>query len=239
MAGKYTIQGVLRRHPWATTYSAITAPNREVAIKVLDIPAAARPKVMAAFHSIDAVAAAIPAHLALQVPERGEDAEAAAPFVITALSANPSLDQLVELCPFLPDEMVPLMTHLGEALDEARAVGIVHLALKPTNIFVGPSPEYHVQLVDFGANALRSTFSEDERLSFEGPWLPPEQVHGDAGAGAAADVFAAALVAFVSLTGKSFWRAGDGQGWSLAAWRAEITAPRALASVRAAEIGVT
>ena len=57
-------------------------------------------------------------------------------------------------------------------------------------------------------------------------------------AGAAADVFAAALLVFYALTGRSYWRSCQGAAPDLAMWQQELVGPRDAASTRAGQIGV-
>jgi serine/threonine-protein kinase len=181
----------------------------------------------------------VPERLALRTIERGVDAETGAPFMVTSLSAHPSLAQLIEVCPLQANEMVTLTRNLCVALDAAHAAGVLHLAIKPTNIFVGPLPELSVQLADFGANMLRFGGPAEARLAFSAPWLAPEQVADDEHSDRSADIFAVALVAFTSVTGKSFWRCWNRPEGNVESWLEEVLGDRASVSARAAETGVS
>jgi serine/threonine protein kinase len=239
LGGKYTLQALLRRAPWGSTHRALTSPNREVVIKVLDASLAEHPDVLEAIRIAETAGAAVPAHLALRVIEQGVDAAAGVPYIVTPAAATPSLEQLVELCALSPREAVAFVLNLGKAFDALHFAGYEHLAFKPSNVFVGPTPECAVQVADFGANAVRARMDREAQLAFSAPWLAPEQVDGDQKAGPEADVFAAALVTFFAMTGRSLWPSCRGAVVDVSAWRAEIarTAPRA--SVAAAEIGAT
>lgn len=249
VAGKYAIQRVLARHAWGATYAALTEPNREVVVKLLpardgadaDATDADAPKSRG-----EGALARVPEHFVVRVIDRGVDRMTDAAFEVTPLSAAPSLGELVKVCPLTPREVVRMMTRLAAALDRAHAEGIVHGALKPGNVFVGPAPDLRVTVGDFGADAARRRRPEAERLACGAPWYAPEQADGDEAA-RASDVFAAGLLAFFALTGRSYWRAFERvEGASdthaqaaIDAWRAELAGPPVAASERAAELGVT
>jgi serine/threonine-protein kinase len=239
VAAKYTIQSLLGRHVWAATHMALTSPNREVALKILSSDMGSRTEVIARLRRLDDACAKVPEHLALRTIDRGMDAGTGAPFMVTPLSGRPSLAQLIEICPLQLNEMLVLTRNLCAALDAAHANNLLHLAIKPANIFVGPSPELSVQLADFGANMLRLETPDEARLAFSAPWLAPEQVVDDDHGDRAADVFAAALVAFASVTGKSFWRCWNRPEGNVESWLEEVIGERASVSARAAETGVS
>jgi hypothetical protein len=69
------------------------------------------------------------------------------------------------------------------------------------------------------------------------PWIAPEQAQSGS-VTPAADVFAAGLLAFFALTGRSYWRTCQGPNFDVNAWQQELGASRAPASARAAELGV-
>ena len=93
------------------------------------------------------------------------------------------------------------------ALAACHRTGIVHGALKPTNLFLVPGG---VRVVDVGAHrllALRST--ETGGLASIWPYLSPEQLFG-APADAAADLYAVGAILYRALTGRPpFARAED------------------------------
>src|SRR5262249_39654768 len=142
----------------------------------------------------------------------------------------------VELCPMSLSEVVLLLAGLGRALERARAYGLTHGALKPTNVFVGPAPAYVVRVTDFGASLVRAALANPDANARASRWLAPEQADGGGAAGAHTDVFSAALVAFFAATGRSLWRAPAAD---LQAWKSELHGARASVSARAADHGVT
>lgn len=238
LAGKYTLTAPLGRTPWAATYRAALGPGQEVAIKVLDTALADQPLLLDGIVRAGSAAAALPQPPALAVLEHGKDPETGALFIVRRLSSFPSLAFHLERGPLPPEVAIAVVRALAQALDTLHAAGQKHLALKPTNLFVGPSPAYTIEIADFGANAVRALVPDEVRQGFSAPWLAPEQIANDSMATASSDVFALALVAFAALTGKSFWRSCGGPTPDLPGWRAEVIAPPGRASQRGAEIGV-
>lgn len=102
----------------------------------------------------------------------------------------------------------PFAHAILDVLAECHRVGLVHGALKPTNVFLIEGGG--VRVVDFGAHhllALRST--ETGGLSSVWPYLAPEQLFG-ATADARADLYALAAMLYRALTGRPpFARAED------------------------------
>jgi hypothetical protein len=103
--------------------------------------------------------------------------------------------------------LMPFVRALLDLLATCHRVGLVHGALKPTNLFVGGGG---LSVVDFGAHhllALRST--ETGGLASVWPYLAPEQLFG-ARPDASADLYAVAAILYRALTGTPpFARAED------------------------------
>lgn len=165
--GGYVVEGLLGQTAWATTYAAVMAPDRYVALKVLEI-SEDDPDLLGKLEST-LVALVNVSHPSVLAPiDAGEINEIGAPFVVTPLAPHPSLAELVSASPLTPEEVRDLLLRLGMALDRAREAGISHLSLKPTNVFVGPPPELSVAVVDFGMHVLRKEET------------PKDDVHGAA-----------------------------------------------------------
>lgn len=228
--GTYDVQGKLGATAWSETFVA-SGPGGEklVALKVLDAEDdGAWESITAAKAKLESVAN----HLVLAIADLGVDEEEGVRFIATPLSDHPSLADLVDIYALAPAEAVALVKNLGIAVDAAHAAGLPHLALKPSNVFVGPPPTYAVRIVDFGADALRRAKKERGALT----WLAPEQIDTDAPADARADVFTVALLAFFAMTGKTYWSASPADEQELLA---EIGGPRVMPSQRARAAGAS
>jgi len=205
LAGRYTIQAQLAYRPWVATYSAIAAPNRELVVKVIDPALATRPEACGVLRQMSAAASALGERCVFPLIDSGRDAGNGCDYLVTALSHHPSLAQLVELCPLEAMEVATLVQNIARALDTAHAAGVLHLSLKPSNVFVGPAPDYAVRLSDFGATGFRCAAEREERWAIDGPWMAPEQRETEGGSplSPATDLFALAQITSFALTGRA------------------------------------
>jgi serine/threonine protein kinase len=246
VAGRYTIESLLGKRRGRATYRAICAPNRHVALKVLD-PLLAGSEEERALVQAATVASELPEGAVLGMIDHGIDAESGAPFLVSPLSDHPSLEAFVSLCPLSLTEMATMARSLARGLDAAHRRGLAHLAIRPTNVFVGPPPVCWTRVSDFGAGAVdRGTEEGGERdtLAFAAPELyATAQGPLSADAAARADVFSAALLCFYAATGDTYWKAtrkkgGGTLGPDIQPLVKETGGVRAPTSVAAKEIGV-
>lgn len=228
--GTYDVQGSLGTTAWSQTFVATTSGSDKLfALKVLDKDDDA------AWSSLEETKKkleSVPNHLVLGIAELGVDEEIGVRFVAAPLSEHPSLADLVDIYALAPAEAVVLVKNLAIAIAAVHGAGLAHLALKPSNVFVGPPPTYAVRVVDFGADALRRAKKSRGALM----WLAPEQLDSDEPAGARADVFTVALLAFFAMTGKTYWSAPATDEEKLVA---DINGPRVKPSLRARAVGTT
>ena len=224
VAGRYTVKAALRRGARSSTYSAtLGEPPREVVLRVVGKDDAA---------VLDALAArvgeleALPAPYVLRVLEIATDDDSGARFVASEHARHPSLASLVALGTLAMGEGITLANELARILDAAHDKRVLHLGLKPTNVFVGAMLTGGVEICDFAMPELDDAFEQKR-------WLAPEQLEG-ATPTAAADVFATALLVFYAITGKHYWTAT-----TLAELRAEMESPPMAPWKRADELGVT
>jgi serine/threonine protein kinase len=239
VAGKYAIHSLLLHGGPTATYHAITAPNRDVALKLYDPALSQFPTVTTTLQRYQTTTDKLPGHLVIPILERGEDPGTGAPYTVTDYYATPSLAQLVELCPLSTTEMLAVIRNLTRILDLAHRAGMSHLSLKPTNLFVGPGPANEVRVCDFGMSLVRKALPDPTLAGLFVPWLAPEQTKDTATPGTAADVFASALLGFYAVTGKSYWRSCAGSAVDVSAWEREIAGDRVSVVERAAELGVS
>jgi serine/threonine protein kinase len=247
LAGRYTVHALLGRRQGRATYHCITAPNRHVAVKLLD-PELANGEAQAALAQAAAAASELPEGAVLPVVDRGVDPETGAPFFVSPLSDHPSLEAFVSLCPLSLQEMATMARSLARGLDAAHRRGLAHLALRPTNVFVGPPPVCWTRVADFGAGAVDRVLGlgdERDTVAFAAPELYVAAPTALTAEGAArADVFSAALLCFYAATGDTYWKATRRKGGApasagLAPLVQEANGVRAPASVAARDIGAT
>lgn len=240
VAGKYSIQAPIGGTSGPTiTYSAVTAQGRQVALKMFDMAIRQHAEAMGTIERIYQVLGSLPPDGIVPVIDAGYDPVTGAPYSVTEVASCPSLAQATAQGALPAEAVGSLLRSMGQTLDAAHGMQLFHHALRPTNVFVaGQPPALTARVMDFGAELVRRTLPTPEAQAQSAPWLAPEQVQG-APAGAAADVFSAALVAFFAMTGRSFWRACAGPQPDLAAWQQELMAPRTPPSLRALELGVS
>ena len=234
IAGKYTVRGVLGDGGAVITYQCSSAQGQDVAVKLYDPAVTSHASVMKALEQAYAATNALPQNSAAPIIDAGYDQPTVAPYSVTELLRLPSL--AAQQRRFSPEEVVGLLKGLARSLDLAHLRQVVHGALKPTNVFLGPNAN-PVVVTDFAANLPKAAIPTQEGYSLSAPWIAPEQVQSGS-LTAAADVFSAALVAFFALTGRSYWRSCQGSVLDLAGWQQELGATRAPASSRATEMGV-
>lgn len=237
VAGRYTVRALLGFTGEQATYHATAAGGQEVVVKLFDPALGQRADVMSRLERVRAQVASLPAASVVAVFDSGYDVGTSAPFSVSEYLHIPSLARLADTGPLSPEVVGKIMIGVAQILDAAHAIGLYHLALKPTNIFVGPAPHYQVRITDFGASVVRSTSPTHEAYAQSAPWWAPEQLQPAAVLGTATDVFSAALVAFYALTGRPYWMSCQRQPPDLPAWQMEVMGARTPVSQRARELG--
>lgn len=144
------------------------------------------------------------------------------PHIVPLLSAGEQDDLLYFTMPFIKGEslktaiekdggmsiaeVVRVLYHVGAALDYAHEAGIVHRDIKPANILRSGS---YALITDFGvAKALNAAMSAQAMTSTgmaigTPAYMAPEQLAGDSAADHRVDIYAAGLLAYELLHGKS------------------------------------
>ena len=239
VAGRYTVRALLELSGESASYHAVADSGHEVVLKLFDHALGQRADVMSRLERVNSTVSQLPFELVVPVADSGYDPTTSAPFVVSELVRHPTLAALVAQQGPLPAAVVArLVENLGKTLDLCHSRQLAHLALKPTNIFVGPAPDYPVRLSDFGASVVRNTSPTHESYLKSAPWWSPEQLQPAAVLAAPADIFSAGLVAFFALTGRSFWGSCQSSAPDLATWQVEVMAPRLSVSQRGAQLGV-
>lgn len=238
VAGKYTIRALLGFTGEVATYHAVSNDGREVVLRLNDPAIGQRADVMAQLDRVRQQVAQLPPGGVAATIDAGYDVGTGAPFSVTEYVQLPSLSRLIETGPLSPEVVALLLRSLSSVLDAAHSLGLHHLALKPTNIFVGPAPHYQVRVTDFDASIIRRTSpATHDVYSLSAPWWAPEQLQPAAVLGPPADVFATALIAFFALSARSYWISCQTQPPDLPAWQLELMGQRLPVSQRARELG--
>jgi serine/threonine-protein kinase len=177
-----------------------TELDREVALKVLaaryakDVPLRAR-------FEREALAAARLSGTPNIVTIFDVTEHAGRPIIVMEYLPGGSLEAQIAGTPCPPSQALAWLEEAAGALDAAHAAGIVHRDVKPANLLL--DARGHVHVADFGvasAVGLDSLTQTGTILGTAG-YLSPEQATG-AGATAASDRYALAVVAWELLTGR-------------------------------------
>jgi serine/threonine protein kinase len=104
--------------------------------------------------------------------------------------------------PLPPREAARLVRQLAEAMHYAHGRGVLHCALKPSNVLL--TPEGLPKITNFGLSVLLEQPAAERRLAFRRlpSYMAPELMDGWAGeVGPAADVYALGAILYKLLTG--------------------------------------
>jgi serine/threonine protein kinase len=122
-------------------------------------------------------------------------------YLVLELVEGEGLDERLERKGALsPDEALPMLRQLAEALDSVHARGIVHRDVKPSNVLL--TRQGTVKLSDFGmAHLSWAPITRSGELVGSPAYMAPEQIAlGDVEP--ASDLHALGVVAFLCLTGR-------------------------------------
>jgi serine/threonine-protein kinase len=209
VAGRYRIEAALGEGSFGAVYRAQRIDDGAwVALKILHEHAASDPETRARLRR-EATALATLAHPhVVSVVELGEDAGRM--FLVTELLEGRTLADAIEQG-LEPAEGLRLVDQVLGGLAFAHAMGVTHRDLKPGNVFVVPGAgASHVKILDFGLAKFDEpgAFGHHTQLTRAGAilgtpdYMAPEQVFGPK-VDARADVYAAGIVLFEVLTGRT------------------------------------
>jgi serine/threonine protein kinase len=192
------------------------------------------------------IGARIPSEHVVQVIAAGFDDQTQSPWLAMELLEGEELADRIDRAGPLPlADARLLFTQLGHAMGAAHRARIVHRDLKPENIFLarprtsGLAP-FTVKVLDFGiAKVATEVISQNTGAMGSPIWMAPEQTGAGHEIAPATDVWAMGLIAYFTLTGRSFWRSASDTNASMQTLLREILIdPIPPLRERAAEQGV-
>jgi serine/threonine-protein kinase len=196
---RYELIAEIGRGGMGVVYRAYEAAlDRTVALKLLAPNLANQPGFVARLRR-EAISAARLRHPNIALLYEFGQADDTA-FLAMEYVPGRSLRQHLEAGPLPAERALAILDQIGQALDYAHRMGIVHRDVKPSNILVGPGNQ--AMLIDFGlAEVSESTLLTTDGAVLGTPhYMAPEQAAGR-GADARADQYALAAVAYEMLTG--------------------------------------
>ncbi len=194
-------------------------------------------------------AAAIASDHVVHVYDYGVDDDGTPWLLMERLHGANLAEHVREHGPLSLDDARRLVVELGHALGAAHAKSIVHLDLKPANLFLATAKRAgaprELKVLDFGlAHTIQAGRTSVQMTTQMGSlaWMPPEQHDPGTKLHETADVWPLGLIAFWMLTGRAYWRAmANGEdavnGMNLMLEIAQGAVDPA--SKRAAELGVS
>jgi serine/threonine protein kinase/tetratricopeptide (TPR) repeat protein len=177
--------------------------QRDVAIKLLKVEGGARSSALLR----EARAAARITHPSVcTIYEVGE--HEGIPFLVMELLDGESVAARLATGPLGPFDACIILVPALEALDALHREGLVHLDIKPANIFI---TSHGVKLLDFGLARAQSavnpatTYTSAGMLTGTPAYMAPEQVRSEP-VDARTDIFAAGILLFELVTGERPFR---------------------------------
>ncbi len=172
--------------------------ERDVAVKVL-----ARERIVGGRFEREARAAARLTHPGIvTLYEAAVDDDGA--YLVSELVRGATLSRLLEAGRLSDRDIVEVGIALCDALAHAHSQGVVHRDVKPSNVLIPepPGAGQVAKLTDFGVARLigADTLTRTGDVIGTAAYMAPEQADGRE-AGAAADLYALALVLYEALTG--------------------------------------
>ena len=184
--------------------------ERDVAVKMVP-----RERIVGGRFEREAHAAARLAHPGIvTLYEAGTDDDGA--YLVSELVRGSTLGELLEAGRLSDREIVGIGVALCDALSHAHTENVVHRDVKPSNVLVPDRPSTPAavaKLTDFGVARLvgGDTLTRTGDVLGTAAYMAPEQAEGR-DAGAAADLYALAVVLYEALTGVNPVRTGTAAG---------------------------
>jgi serine/threonine protein kinase len=198
--GRYRLRRRLGAGAFGTVWLARDERlDRDVAVKILP-----RERIVGGRFEREARTAARLAHPGIvTLYEAAVDDEGA--YLVSELVRGPTLHELMGDGRLSDQDVVAIAIALCDALAHAHAQGVIHRDVKPSNVLIPDRPATPAQtakLTDFGVALVVGGDSLTRTGDVVGTaaYMAPEQAEG-LPAGAAADLYALALVIYEALTG--------------------------------------
>ena len=178
--GSYRILAKLGKGGMGTVFRAEEeGRGRQVAVKLLHADKARDPEIAARFVR-EGQAASLANHPGIvSIVDFGALPDGRA-FLVMELVADQTLAQALEDGPFELRRALTVTRRILSALEAAHVRGVLHLDLKPSNVFIGPLDE--VKIADFGAAQVidgRAGRASPDTIVGTPVYMSPEQARGD------------------------------------------------------------
>lgn len=209
LEGRYRIDAELGSGGVGSVYRATHLKlNRAVAIKVLRPEYGASVELVQRFQREAQALAALSHPNVVTVTDYGVVADT--PYLVMELLEGETLSERLKRGALDPADAQEVMRQLLVALAFVHEAGLVHRDVKPGNVFLQrvPGEKIHVRLLDFGLAKFLAPSAGGRPITRAGQifgtpsYMAPEQVAGQ-DADARADIYAAGIIFFEMLTGRT------------------------------------
>jgi hypothetical protein len=199
----YRIENLLDRGGMGVVYKAVDVDlERTVALKIIAPEHTQDATAVARFKAEARLAASLEHPNIVPIHRGGE--EDGILYLAMRFVPGTNLRHVIDRGPMDLPRIARIVTDIGDALDAAHALGLVHRDVKPANILVSGEPEHeHVYLTDFG---LTKRLGSVGALTRTGSWVgtpdyvAPEQIQGHT-VDCRADIYSLGCVLYEMLTG--------------------------------------
>ncbi|MFO0551113.1 MAG: serine/threonine-protein kinase [Polyangiaceae bacterium] len=209
VGGRYYLEVLLGRGAMGEVWRARHVRSGSyVAIKLVHI--GQDQELAARFMSEVRASAAIQSPYVVRIYEHGQDGPVG--FFAMELLTGQTLAQRIKQGSLTPAQTALVVRHVSQGILAAHNQGIVHRDLKPENVFLARTTEGEVaKVLDFGvAKSLAGTGHQTQQGMVVGTpaYLSREQVLGSRPVDAHSDLWALAIIAYESFTGRLPYQAG-------------------------------
>lgn len=210
--GKYRITRLLGTGGMGAVYEGENIRiRRKVAIKMLHAAVSSQPEVVARFEREAQAAALVGSEHICEVLDLGELPDHTRYMVMEYLDGE-TLSSLIKRSGRLtPQQSIPILAQMLDALGAAHQAGIIHRDLKPDNVFILPQRggiHNFVKILDFGVSKFSQTGGESMNVTRAGAvvgtpyYMSPEQARGSSAIDARTDIYAIGVLLYQASTGQ-------------------------------------
>lgn len=204
--GPYRIVAPLGEGGMAAVYKAFQANmDRYVALKILPRTLASDPQFMGRFQQEAKVLAKLQHPHILPVHDFGE--AGGYTYIVMPFVETGTLGDLLRGEPLPLRQIRSIVSQVGDALDYAHSLGVVHRDVKPSNILI--DQRGNCLLTDFGIAKIvggTTTYTQTGAVIGTPAYMSPEQIRGDKLDGRS-DIYSLGVVLYEMATGRPPYRA--------------------------------
>jgi len=210
--GKYKIVRLLGTGGMGAVYEGENVRiRRKVAIKMLHLSVSTQADVVLRFEREAQASALVGSEHICEVLDLGVLADGTRYMVMEYLDGETLSSRIKRNGRLMPQQSIPLLLQVLEALGHAHAAGIIHRDLKPDNVFILPQRsgiKDFIKILDFGVSKFAQTGGEEMNVTRAGAvvgtpyYMSPEQAKGSSAIDNRTDVYAIGVLLYQATTGQ-------------------------------------